>query len=180
MAEAGLLRAPRDMGIAAGGYARKIAGGVLDELQSRGVERLEDGADLLAEATAIAGKSSQMQSVTDMLASGVRSDQEEGLIALFNEIGAENSPLLYECAGDVLPLLSRGFRDCVERLKEWKADSSEQRGELVVVGKKVAAAATTKSARGADIVNYVWSDTLSSSGSFALLNSISKRLFEAF
>lgn len=56
MAEAGLLRAPRVGGIAVGGYARKIVGGVLDELQSRGVERLEDEADLLAEAMAIAGK----------------------------------------------------------------------------------------------------------------------------
>ena len=77
MAEAGLLRAPRVGGIAVGGYARKIVGGVLDELQSRSVESLEDEADLLAEAMAIAGKSSQVQSVTDMLASGVRSDQEE-------------------------------------------------------------------------------------------------------
>lgn len=71
-------------------------------------------------------KGSQSQEIIDQLGSAVRVEQRRGLASLFLDIQEPESPLLYQYAVEVLPLLSRGFRDCVERLEEGAADPGEQ------------------------------------------------------
>jgi hypothetical protein len=62
-------------------------------------------------------KSSLVLSVIDLLESQVHDEQVQGLDIMFDDFNAPRSTLLNECARELLPLLSCGFRDCVERLE---------------------------------------------------------------
>lgn len=62
-------------------------------------------------------QSSEVQSVIDQLDSDLREEQIQGLDMLFDDLARPDSALLHDRAADVMPLLSRGFRDCVERLE---------------------------------------------------------------
>jgi hypothetical protein len=61
-------------------------------------------------------QTSHVQAVIDLLESDIREEQMQGLDTLFADFNEPNSALLKERAGDLFPLVSRGFRDCVDRL----------------------------------------------------------------